>query len=76
MLSVSYGNLMLLASSCAITMIFNLVLSFYILHESFTKWDAIVILVISIGSTSCMVLSKQSDEVMTSSELLKCFLGF
>ena len=74
-MSVKFGNLILLASSCAITMIFNLVLSYYILHESFTKWDALVILVISIGSTSCMVLSKQSDEVRTNNEILKCFLG-
>jgi drug/metabolite transporter (DMT)-like permease len=57
-LSVGYGNLILLASSCPVNMIFNLVLSVYILKETFTKWDALAIAVISAGSVSCMILSK------------------
>lgn len=64
-LSVAYGNLMLLASSCAITMVFNLILAVTVLHEAFSKWDALAILLVSAGSISCMLLSKQEDGDLT-----------
>lgn len=74
-LSVGYGNLILLACSCPVNMVFNLILSVYILKETFTKWDAIAISVISAGSISCMILSKQSNFKPTDKIISEMFLS-
>lgn len=71
--SVGYGNLILLASSSAITMIFNLLLSVSILQESFSLLDAISILVICLGSISCMLMSKENKSNYTSAEIFRLY---
>jgi len=71
--AIRYGNLLLLASSSALTMIFNTILSVYILHENFTRWDLVAILLICLGSISCMFFSKTNESELTQAELLALF---
>ena len=68
-LAIRFGDLLLLASSSALTMIFNTILSVYILGESFTKWDVIAIFLICSGSISCMIFSKTSNQELSEDEL-------
>lgn len=68
-LAIRFGDLLLLASSSALTMIFNTILSVYILGESFTKWDVIAIFLICSGSISCMIFSKTSNQQLSQQEL-------
>ena len=72
-LAIRFGDLLLLASSSALTLIFNTVLSVYILHESFTKWDVIAIILICTGSVSCMFFSKTSTDHPNDQEILDLF---
>jgi len=59
-ISIRYGNLLLISSSSAFTMIFNTILSVTILHESFTRWDVLAIILITLGCVGCMVFTKTS----------------
>ena len=71
--AMRYGNLLLLASSSALTMIFNTILSVYILHESFTKWDVLAFVFICTGCISCMIFSKNSDAKLSEEELFHMY---
>ena len=71
--AIRYGNLLLLASSSAITMIFNTILSIYILKERFTKWDAVAFVFITTGCISCMIFSKTSDAPLSQQELINLY---
>jgi len=56
--AIGYGSLVLLASMSAVTILFNSILSVYILNETFTKWDALATLLIFIGCVCSSIFSK------------------
>jgi drug/metabolite transporter (DMT)-like permease len=71
--SAAYGNLVLLASSGSITLLFNVLLSVAILKETFTKWDAIAMILICGGSITTMIVSKNEDSILSHEELIERF---
>ena len=59
--AIGYGSLVLLASKSAVTILFNSILSVYILSETFTKWDALAVLLIFIGCVCSSIFSKSDS---------------
>ena len=59
--AIGYGSLVLLASMSAVTILFNSILSVYILSETFTKWDALATLLIFIGCVCSSIFSKSDS---------------
>ena len=68
-MALRYGTLVVLASASALTILFNSILSVYILGERLTKWDIVAMILIMGGSISCMTVSKSSDEGVTKDEM-------
>lgn len=56
-------------------MVFNLILAVTILKEKFSRWDFLATVLVSAGSISCMLLSKQRDDVLTTQEIGSLFLS-
>ena len=54
-------------------MIFNSVLSIYILNEHFTKYDVLAIALIISGCILCMFYTKSSDKVRDPEELMELY---
>ena len=74
-LAIKYGNLMLLAASSALTLIFNTILSVRILGESYQKSDILAILLICTGSISCMLFSKNDTKRYSNDYVNEMFLS-
>lgn len=74
-IALGFGNLLLLASSSALTMIFNTVLSVHILQENFTRWDVLAITLICIGCICCMFYIKSSDTQLSEAELFDLYIS-
>jgi len=72
-LALGFGNLLLLASSSSLTLIFNSILSVKILHEAFSVWDGIAICLICSGSIACMFLVKEREGNLSETELKTLF---
>jgi len=72
--AIGYGNLLLLASSSAVTIIFSTVLSVKILKETFSKYDVIAIAFIMVGSGLCVSFSKNDSTPLTGDDLLNLYV--
>ena len=59
--AISKGNLILLASSSSITIIFNCILSVKVLKETFSKYDFLAIVLIMTGCALCVSISKNDE---------------
>lgn len=71
--AVKFGNLLLLASTSALTLIFSAVLSIKILGESYQKSDILAMLLICVGSIASMMVAKTSTEEFTAKEITDLF---
>jgi uncharacterized membrane protein len=67
--SAAYGNVILMASSGSVTLLFNLLLSVLVLKETFTKWDGLSLFLICGGSLTCMLYSKNEQEMLSVEEI-------
>ena len=74
--SIRFGNILLLASSSALTLIFNTILSVLILKEKYFKSDIVGIVLCSLGSITSMIFSKNSDKEFTSKEIYDLFSSY
>ena len=62
-LAVSYGNLFILSSASALTLMFNGIYSRIILKEIFSfRYDGIAMLFILSGQIICVIFSKNEDD--------------
>ena len=62
-LAISFGNILLLSSSSAFTMIFNMLMARFILKEDFNvKWDGLAIFLVCCGSGLCIAFSKNEGD--------------
>lgn len=68
------GNQFLLSSTCALSIIFNTLLSVCFLKESIQQSDVISLALISAGCTLFMLTAKASDQTYSQSELLDLFM--
>lgn len=71
--SVNFGNLILISSSCAFMISFTLLLSRIILKEMWTVLDLISLVFIIIGTTGCMLNTKSSSENLKGSDVYTYF---
>jgi hypothetical protein len=74
-LAVGYGNLILMASFSAVTIVFNQLLSIKLLNENFSRYDFLALIFISAGSIMTLVYAKsESNKVYGEKELFYLFI--
>ena len=74
-LAVGYGNLILMASFSAVTIVFNQLLSIKLLNENFSRYDFLALIFISAGSIMTLVYAKsESSKVYGEKELFYLFI--
>ena len=62
-LSTAYGDVVILASSGALTLMFNGIFSYLLLNESFSfRYDTVSTLLILTSQVLCIIYSKNEDE--------------
>jgi drug/metabolite transporter (DMT)-like permease len=68
--ALGYGNVLLLASSSSLSIIFNTVFSVTLLNEKLVKKDILAMLFICIGSILFLIIAKNDPEEYTPKSLL------
>ena len=71
--ALGYGNQLMLASSSSISIIFNTLLSVFMLKEKFFKSDGIAISIICIGSILFLSVAKDEDESLDENKLASLY---
>jgi len=71
--ALGYGNQLMLASTSSISIIFNTLLSVFILKETFFRSDAISILLICTGSVLFLAIAKNDETTYTEEELANLY---
>ena len=68
--ALGYGNVLLLASSSSLSIIFNTIFSVTLLNEKLVKKDILAMLFICIGSILFLIIAKNDPEEYTPKSLL------
>jgi drug/metabolite transporter (DMT)-like permease len=63
--SLAFADMITLSSAAPLTMVFNLLLSVFVLKNKFTKTDLLSIFLISVGASICMIYSNYKEETYT-----------
>ena len=76
LVSLAYADIITLSSTSALTMVFNSLFSTYFLSEVFTKYDLASVVLISLGSSLCVLLSNYKPNELSAEVIFKfLFLG-
>lgn len=67
--AVNYGNIILLSSSSSFNLIFSMMLSVIILKETCGPVDLVSVVVICMGTISCILAAKTSDKVLKGDDI-------
>jgi len=68
-ISLQIGNVMLMAASSALTLVFNQIVAIFFLKEKLTRFDILALFLITSGSLSCMINSKTRKVEQTPDQL-------